>query len=518
MRLPAPSCGAPFLRAALVLLLLVLLPSSSPARSRSRSERNHPSSWQLLARKREIARRRFGSRPRLEARGTGDEARIFFQGLGGVQELTWEPLPLPPGPWALSSFRLLGDGRPLTHVGQLEVSLEQLPDPGRLRPLHEAVELYQELPDGSWIPLFALERTPRHLVTLRIPPGTGRFVIGYRLDQPPALHRLQRDLHSRGPVTILVHGYDGGLNYYTDPRGILTWAKGFSRRVHFFQYPSGRPLEEAAEALREALEDLAREYPEERGTRHVVLAYSMGGLVARRVLEGGEVPVRVQDLILLASPSQGVPYGSLAEMLPFLRARVRRHVRHFPGTADLFSGSDFLRRLNRNPRPPPPIRYLALAARVLPGTDQVVPVRSTYVPRRRHPREYRHVTRGQYFNFDLYSHSGARYEFTRNGFSRVAEEWLGLEQPDRRYQLECRLARLRFYQEKLRSRTGSRVGARRTGALDREIGDAPNQGPRATGRPEMRAGALGQGRRAGPGRPTERSGMPRRSGQSQPSR
>jgi hypothetical protein len=80
----------------------------------------------------------------------------------------------------------------------------------------------------------------------------------------------------------------------------------------------------------------------------------------------------------------------------------------------------------------------------------VVTVRSTYLPRKRQPPDYRHITRGQYFNFDLYSHFGARYEFTRNGFSDAVEKWLGISQPTRRYSLEARLARLEHHRQQLR--------------------------------------------------------------------
>lgn len=362
--------------------------------------------------------------------------------------------------WAIEVFSLHAEGRPLTAPGILDVDLARISlPPGPYRDPFEVLEVYQELPHGQgWTQLLPLGREAgrRHLLVERDAWGTGRFAYTYRLLQPHALLPLARRPGAEDELEVVfVHGVDGARSDYSGPRDVLRWARCAADRVLFFQYPSGDPIPENGAALARALDahDASLARPP---ARRVVIGFSMGGLVSRWALEQVGLKARVDDLVLLATPSRGAEWVGLADYLPFLR-HVRDQVeRAWPGVKDLEGHSPALRELNRNRAPPPEVRILALAGIADGNGDLVVDADSVGLPPRRRPADYRFHYRADLFNLNLYSHWGVHQEFLRNGFAKVTGQWLGLGEVDCSAQAEARRRRARIEHRvtRLRDRSG----------------------------------------------------------------
>ena len=101
------------------------------------------------------------------------------------------------------------------------------------------------------------------------------------------------------PMVVLVHGLDcNRANWY--PMAELLVDEGY--QVAYFTYASDGPLEESAELLTREMGALRERFPEMSLN---VLAHSMGGLVARRYVEGDDYAGGVRHLILLGTPNLG---------------------------------------------------------------------------------------------------------------------------------------------------------------------------------------------------------------------
>lgn len=364
----------------------------------------------------------------------GDLA-VRYRGLVPVRQLRLTRGACPFEPSAITCFSLETETGPLIGPGILSFDLARFDFPrGPVRAPLEALEVYQELRHGrGWVQLLPLQRDveARKLQVDRDDLGTGRFALAWRMRQPVNMLEVFRDPSRPGPQFVYVHGTDGTRSDYWGPRDVLSSAACFASSVHYFQYPTGRPIAENATALRDALEAL----PLPPSGRRVVMGFSMGGLVARYALERlGRRPA-VTDLVLLATPNHGDRLLATAGTLPGLTRTHRRFLRAWPGLMDMLPGSDFLELLNAPAGPRAP-RTLALVGQVDFSGDLVVGVNSAHMPRDRRPQDYRFVKRKDFLNLDRLSHWGVHQEFRVNGFEQDLLDWLGLPaNPD------CGLAR-----------------------------------------------------------------------------
>ena len=141
-------------------------------------------------------------------------------------------------------------------------------------------------------------------------------------------------------------------------------------RVGEFAYPGDEPLEDSAKLLSRELKQFGRERP---GVRLRMVTLSMGGLVARRVVEDRMLdPENVVQLVMVAAPNHGsaLAYcGFSLQIWQFLDdPRARTVAERFynmvedglcEAADDLRPDSDFLKRLNSRPRNPR-VRYALL--------------------------------------------------------------------------------------------------------------------------------------------------------------
>jgi len=323
---------------AAALLLALLAPgleASISARARAR----------IMAEEGQRARSRYGLERAVVAEGEG--IRVRYRGLFPVRGLALRPDPSGTPTWAVYTLVLEADGRPLTAPGILEIDLSTFSFPaGTFREPMQVLEAYQLQRDGRWTQMPAIERDPDRpgLHVHRDTWGTGRIALAYRLHQPPALLELERSPRPDAPEVVFLHGVDGARSDYSGPFDVLDMASCVGRQVYFFQYPSGRPIPSNALAFRRALgrRREAGELPP--GRRRILVAYSMGGLVARYALQRLDLPVEFTDLVLLAVPNRGSRALSVMRWHPFLSRRTRRVLDLWPGLEDLIRGSRFLRR------------------------------------------------------------------------------------------------------------------------------------------------------------------------------
>lgn len=185
--------------------------------------------------------------------------------------------------------------------------------------------------------------------------GGQKSRFGLRLDE-----RWEGQPHDR-PVVVLVHGYTAGNRSLEPLRRALT-DRGWPCAT--FIYPNDGPLLPSIRLLSEELKQLE----EQIGPRRVaIIAHSMGGLIARGVVEDPERdPGNVDRLILVCTPNHGTQWAEVPggldywEHLPSLPEKTIREVLRGSiadglneARADLKPGSRVLTRLNgrgRNPR------------------------------------------------------------------------------------------------------------------------------------------------------------------------
>lgn len=135
-----------------------------------------------------------------------------------------------------------------------------------------------------------------------------------------------------GPTIVFLHGYVMTGRCFFLLRRRLRRA-GFNRFYSISLPRAFAPLDELAAAFAEDLREVLRRAPE---PACVVIAHSMGGLVARRALEDPALASRVELLVTLGSPHHGTPVARYV-----LGANAR----------DMEPGSAFMKRIE--PVPPP---------------------------------------------------------------------------------------------------------------------------------------------------------------------
>ena len=163
------------------------------------------------------------------------------------------------------------------------------------------------------------------------------------------------------PLVVFIHG----LNSRPEDLAVLIAdAEHAGMLCAAFRYPNDQPLADSAQLLSVELSKVRTRHPR----RPVYLVtHSMGGLVARAVIEDGELdPRNVRRLVMIAPPNQGSRLARFAlsmDLYEYARsAERRREAGPIAGafadglaeaTRDLQPDSDFLVKLNergRNPR------------------------------------------------------------------------------------------------------------------------------------------------------------------------
>lgn len=114
----------------------------------------------------------------------------------------------------------------------------------------------------------------------------------YDLDLPP-------DLDGERTLVVLVHGVESGPDVWSDLESHLR-NQPTSWQTATFAYPNDESCEKVAEALAAELRALGSD------RRIAIVAHSMGGLVARWMLENPDLdPGNVHTLVLIGTPNHG---------------------------------------------------------------------------------------------------------------------------------------------------------------------------------------------------------------------
>lgn len=100
-------------------------------------------------------------------------------------------------------------------------------------------------------------------------------------------------------MIVLVHGLDSARENWS---GFVKLLEAEDYQVAYLTYASDCPLTESAAAITRELRALHEHYPTMPTS---VIAYSMGGLVARAYAEGDEYAGGIDHLILIGTPNQG---------------------------------------------------------------------------------------------------------------------------------------------------------------------------------------------------------------------
>lgn len=245
---------------------------------------------------------------------------------------------------------------------------------------------------GGWMMVRALNEALGngfHLAvddnTLRISVDTAKLPAGWdqscealdrftRIAAPDATARQARrfGLHlpitidSKKPMVVLVHGLDGDGDSCRDLAGLLG-QEGFQTAT--FVYPSERPLDENAALLARHMLALREDFPE---LRIDLVTESMGGLIARKYVEGADYAGGVDRFILIAPPNEGSAWiGSGWILKLIVNAGSWMHDSGWSPSwmvtegicqesGDLRPESDFLSALNAQPRRSG-VRYTVIA-------------------------------------------------------------------------------------------------------------------------------------------------------------
>ncbi len=177
-------------------------------------------------------------------------------------------------------------------------------------------------------------------------------------------------------LVVLVHGLQSTTGRIG---GVLEDVRALGYPCATFDYPNDQPIEDSARLLAEQLAAIADEHPQRKLT---LITHSMGGLVARAVIEDEQLdPGNVEQLIMVAPPNHGSLLAHLAFGFDFweylggvhdqkLMARFFAAIEDGLGEApdDLRTGSLFLERLNSRPRNPS-VRYTILLGTDAPLSD-----------------------------------------------------------------------------------------------------------------------------------------------------
>lgn len=179
---------------------------------------------------------------------------------------------------------------------------------------------------------------------------------GFNISFDADWHKTPPDKH----LVLVIHGLNSSPERFTH---FLNVIRAQSLPCAVFRYPNDQPIKSSALLLAVELARVAKQYP---GRKIDVVAFSMGGLIARYVVEVPELdPKNVARLITVSTPHQGSMLAHFAfafewyEQLQSLKDRQALEV-FFAAVEDglgeaghdLVPGSAFLKEINsikRNP-------------------------------------------------------------------------------------------------------------------------------------------------------------------------
>ena len=161
-------------------------------------------------------------------------------------------------------------------------------------------------------------------------------------------------------LVVFVHGIQSDAHRAERLLGLL---RRHGLPCGVIEYPNDQPIVESAVILARELAEVAEK---QRGLQVTLLTHSMGGLVAREVIENPDLdPGNVVQLIMVAPPNSGSQLARFAFALELWecvrsddrRGAVARFYRSIEdglseASVDLRPDSLFLRQLNRRPRNP----------------------------------------------------------------------------------------------------------------------------------------------------------------------
>ncbi len=132
------------------------------------------------------------------------------------------------------------------------------------------------------------------------------------------------DLRSGQRLVVLVHGIQGGHDSLAGLQAALTKAQ---HRCATYAYPNDGPIAESAQRLSRDLRALRLD----EGASIALVSHSMGGLVARRIIEDAALDdPRVDRLVMIAPPNQGSNMAYLPGSLDWHEHLWRRPVDQLP--------------------------------------------------------------------------------------------------------------------------------------------------------------------------------------------
>jgi pimeloyl-ACP methyl ester carboxylesterase len=233
---------------------------------------------------------------------------------------------------------------------------------------------------------------------------------GYGLELPEGAASARR-------VVVFVHGLDSGPDTWKPMLNALEPSRGKDTAFALMRYPNDQGIKKSGDLFGEELDKLARRNPD---AQIDIVAHSMGGLVARYVLEQRGTRAKVNNLIMLGTPNHGSALArgqvvtDLLDKLNKAKAALesdsaREGAIHalfivFDGAGqaaiDLEPGSAFLRMMNpQGWHPPSSVKYINIVgtrppaalsdlARVVPlpsevtlgSGDGVVNIFSAFLP------------------------------------------------------------------------------------------------------------------------------------------
>ena len=191
----------------------------------------------------------------------------------------------------------------------------------------------------------ALRRAVRVFTEVAAPEATANQRRLYGLFMPQAVD-------PKRPMVVLIQGLDCGRSN-SAALGSLLEDRGY--QAAYFSYPSDGPIEDSAELLAKNMAAVREVFP----TMPLdIVGHSLGGLIARRYVEGDEYAGGVKHLILVGTPNSGTRWATFRIALEAVE-----HYRLWRGQPDwrpswmitdglgeagddLQPGSTFLARLN----------------------------------------------------------------------------------------------------------------------------------------------------------------------------
>jgi pimeloyl-ACP methyl ester carboxylesterase len=180
----------------------------------------------------------------------------------------------------------------------------------------------------------------------------------------------------RGRSILFLHGLGSSPEAFAS---FATACRARGIQVLTFDYPNQGPLAISGQRLADDLVQLSGRYP---GVKLVIVAHSMGGLVARFALEKADpAPACVTDLFTVGTPHQGSRVATFDSLLLFVQEQLRKRPRQVAldegfGEAgiDLRPKSAFLQELNRSRRPRGVRYHVVLGTRGLVSPDEFAEV------------------------------------------------------------------------------------------------------------------------------------------------